>query len=354
MRDQAVVQKVGNRSGMGGSRRSTAAVQRPSKRERGSQKAGLSERLRRALGYFPNILKAALAISVGVMLFLGYRAAASASFFQIRQVEVQGAARVSGDDMQALVRREVAKTGVWRADLNALSEKIERLPWVRSAVISRVLPDGIRIRLVERVPVAVVRNAAGRFRWVDEEAVPLGEMAPTDPMPAFFLRGLSEDESEAARRDNGDRVRLFLTLQREAEAAGLSERISEVNVLDVKDVRVQLAGNDSQIELRLGSQDTGKRLQEGLRVLDQQRQMPRGQFISYIDLSYGKRVVGFISGAHVSAASADASEQGSTNQSTADGLPVGASSRDDPKKKADKTMRQKEKTRANPAQGAER
>ncbi len=352
MKDQAVAQKVGNRSGMGSSRRSSAAVQRPSKRERGSQKIGLSERLRGALGYFPNILKAVLAIGAGVMLFLGYRAAASASFFQIRQVEVQGSSRSSSNDVQALVRREMAKTGVWKADLNALSEKIEGLPWVRSAIISRVLPDGVRIRLVERVPIVVVRNAAGRFRWVDEEAVPLGEMAPADQMPPFFLRGLSEDESETARRENIDRVRMFLTLQREAEAAGVSERISEVNLIDVKDVRVQLAGTDSQIELRLGSQETGKRLQEGLRVLDQQRQMPRGQFISYIDLSYGKRVVGFISGAHVSAAAADDAAKGTTTQPTSGVLPASTTSREDPKKKADQPKRPKEQSRSNSRQGA--
>ncbi len=348
MRDQGVVQKVGNRSGMSGSRRSTSAVQRPSKR---SQKGEFAERLRSLVGYLPNILKAAVAVGVGVILFLGYRAAASASFFQVGQVEVQGGSRISSDDVQALVRREVGKTGVWRVDLSELSEKVERLPWVRSAVISRVLPDGIRVRLAERVPVVVVRNAAGRFRWVDEEAVPLGEMEPADQMPPFFLRGLSEDESETARSENVERVRIFLVLQRESEAAGVSERISEVNLIDVKDVRVQLAGNDSQIELRLGSQETGKRLQEGLRVLDQQRQMPRGQFISYVDLSYGKRVVGFISGAHVSAGSE--AESGASARQTVPG-PSNVTSKEDPKKKAEKTTGRKEQTRVNPTPGAER
>ena len=37
--------------------------------------------------------------------------------------------------------------------------------------------------LSERVPRAVVRTAAGRFRWVDDDAVLLGEMLPTDQMP---------------------------------------------------------------------------------------------------------------------------------------------------------------------------
>ena len=344
MRDQAIVQKVGNRSGMGGGGRRSAA-QRPSKRE---TKATVGERLRGALGYFPTVFKVVVVLFVGLMLFLGYRAAASASFFQIRQVEIQGTSRASNEDVRDLVRRETSKTGVWNADLAVLSGKLERLPWIRKAVVSRVLPDGVRIRIVERVPVAVLRTTAGRFRWVDEEGVSLGELTPSDQMPAFFLRGLSEEDSDVARRENGDRVKTFLQLQRDADTSGISERISEVNLNDPKDVRVQLAGGDSQIELRLGSQDLSKRLQEGLRVLDQQRQTPRGQFISYIDLSYGKRVVGFISGAHISASSAEAKSEANdspvTTAATTNPQTQKNAKKDD-RKKPDRTERTKEKGR---------
>ena len=73
--------------------------------------------------------------------------------------------------------------------------------------------------------------------------------------------------------------------------------MSEVNLVDIRDVRAQLAGDDSQIEVRLGSQDLGKRLKKALDVLDEQRQTRRGPFVSYIDLSQGKRaIVGFVSG----------------------------------------------------------
>lgn len=352
MRDQAILQKVGNRSGMGNGRRSASTAQRPNKRERGSSKGGLLERLRGALGYLHIIFKLTLAVALGVLLFLGYRAAASANFFQVRSVEVQGTARVSNEEVQSLIRRDVSKTGVWNADLNELSEKLERLTWVRSAVISRVLPDGLRVRIVERVPVAVVRTVAGRFRWVDDEAVQLGEMLPSDQMPTFFVRGLNEENSETARHDNPDRMRIFLSLQRESDAAGLSERISEVNVSDVRDVRVQLAGADSQIELRLGSQDIGKRLQEGLKILDQQRQLPRGQFISYIDLSYGKRVVGFISGAHVSTTAAESETDQTVNNTPGAPTPE-VTTKEDARKKSEKATRQKEKPKDGSSRGAE-
>jgi cell division septal protein FtsQ len=168
---------------------------------------------------------------------------------------------------------------------------------VRTAVVTRVLPDAIRVRITEREPRAVVRNATGRFIWVDDDAVYLGEMSPTDQMPAFFLRGWTEEESTAARAENRERVSKFLELQRAWETQGLSERVSEVNVLDLRDVRVQLAGDDSQIEVRLGSEDQGVRLGKALSVLDAQRQTARGPLISYIDLTQGKRaIVGLVTG----------------------------------------------------------
>jgi cell division protein FtsQ len=335
VKEQVIPQRVGNRSGIAPKRRPGGVTQRPLRRDRDGLGYSPSQRLRAILGYLPFILKMALAIVIGGLILAGYRAASAASFFQIRKVEIQGYSRASAGDVQTLVMREVTKTGVWRADLSDISSRLGHLPWIRVAVVSRVLPDGIRVRLEERQPRAVVRTGAGRFLWVDDDAVLLGEMLPTDQMPAFFLRGWNEEPGEIIRKENMDRVNRFLELQREWGVAGLSERVSEVNVIDLRDVRAQLAGDDSQIEVRLGSQDFGKRLKDALSVLDAHRQTPRGQFISYLDLTQGRRaIVGFTSGARAFSDSADsasglsASEHGaadtaarseSNNQSAAAG-----------------------------------
>ena len=88
-------------------------------------------------------------------------------------------------------------------------------------------------------------------------------------------------------------------MQRDWSAQGVAERVSEVNLLDLRDVRVQLAGDDSQIEVRLGAQDQSARLSKALSVLDAQRQTARGPLISYIDLTQGKRaIVGLVTGNH--------------------------------------------------------
>lgn len=294
-----------------GARRSAAQtkgfVQRPARRNGGP--AGRRFSLRALFGYFPAALKVGLAVLVLITLIVGYRAAASAALFQVRTVDVTGTTRTSAEEIEGLTRRAVASTGVWRADLNALSHELSRLPGVRRAVVSRVLPDRLRVRITERVPVAVVRTAAGHLVWVDDEGVALGEMKPDDQMPVFFIRGWNEEGTEEARQENVDRVKKYLELAVEWNAAGLSERVSEVTLIDLRDIRVQLAGKDSQIEVRLGSQDPGPRLKIALDALDEYKQTPRGSAITYVGVQTGRVTIGSSSGNRVTSDSPDAAVQ---------------------------------------------
>ena len=105
------------------------------------------------------------------------------------------------------------------------------------------------------------------------------------------MRGLEEARTDEALKANRERVKAALELSSEWERAGLSSRVSEVNLEDQRDVRVQLAGDDSGVEVRLGREDFAKRFRQALEVLDAQRQTPRGPFVTYVDVSQGKRAI---------------------------------------------------------------
>lgn len=290
MREQVITPRASARGALSGKARSGGIAQRPARRERNPNARGGT--LRTVLAYMPLVARIMLAVVAGVLVFAGYRAAASASFFQARSLDVGGASRASADEIRAVVRRAVAQTGVWQADLATISRELEDVPWVRKAVVSRVLPDGLRVRVTERVPRAVVRTAAGRLIWVDEDAVSLGAMSPTDQMPAFFIRGWDETGTDEARAENRERMRKYMEMVREWEKAGLVERVSEVNLGDLRDVRVQLAADDSEIEVRLGADNVGDGLRRALKALDEQRHTPCGPFITYLVVMPKRIVVG--------------------------------------------------------------
>jgi cell division septal protein FtsQ len=241
-----------------------------------------------ALAYLPLALKVLLAVSLGMLAFVGYRTAASASFFKVRTVDVEGAARVPRDDIRAAVLR-ASNSGVWKTNLEAVTREVRALPWVRDVVVSRVLPSGLRVRITEREPRVIARTASGRLVWVDDDGVMLGAASPGEH--DFFIRGIDESRADEALRQNRERVRAALELAGDWERAGLSSRVSEVNLDDLHDVRVQLAGDDAEVEVRLGREDFAKRFRQSLEVLDAQRHTPRGPFVTYIDVSQGKRAI---------------------------------------------------------------
>ncbi|HEV7375076.1 MAG TPA: FtsQ-type POTRA domain-containing protein [Pyrinomonadaceae bacterium] len=285
MKEQVITPRAAGRSVGTGKGRSGEMVQRPARRDRGlSASRARSSGLQRMLAYLPLAGKIGLAVVIGVLIFAGYRAAASASFFQARNVDVSGTSRASADDIKAIVMRGVAQTGVWRADLDAISKELKTVAWVRDAVVSRVLPDGLRVRVTEREPRAIVRTSSGKFLSVDNEAFNLGAASPTDQI---FMRGWNEDGSEAARAENRERVQKFLEMTRDWETKGISRRVSEVNLDDMRDVRVQLTGEDSLIEIQLGKEDFGRRLESALMTLDKQRSTPIGPFILHVNVAQG-------------------------------------------------------------------
>jgi cell division septal protein FtsQ len=208
-----------------------------------------------------------------------------------------------------------------------------------------VLPDGIRVRVTERVPLAVVRTAGGHFVWVDEEGVGLGEMKAGDQMPPFFIHGWSEDGTAEAGKENIERVKKYLEAVREWQAIGIADRVSEITLFDVHDIRAQLSGNDSQIEVRLGAQDLG-RLKMGLDVLDEYKQTSRGALITYIDVQTDRVIVGSASGSRLSAETGAA--EITANQVAADALTTSATAA-----AADRSTAAEKKKKPHPRESAD-
>ena len=292
MREQVITPRAG-RVGAGAKGRGGASpAPRPSARRPRAQAAKDSRQKsfawKSVLPYVPALLKAVLAVAIGLLAFLGYRTAVSTSFFKVKTVDVAGATRASREQISAEVFR-LSNSGAWQADLDVIARELKGLPWVRDAVVTRVLPDGLRVRVTEREPRVIARTGAGRLVWVDDDGVALGAASPGEQ--DFFVRGLEEARTDEALKFNRERVRAALELSRDWAAAGLSRRVSEVNLDDLRDVRVQLSGEDAAVEVRLGREDFAKRFRQALEVLDAQRATPRGPYVTYVDVSQGKRAV---------------------------------------------------------------
>jgi cell division protein FtsQ len=82
-----------------------------------------------------------------------------------------------------------------RFDGNAARERIEDLPWIKTAAITRIFPDSINIEVTEREPMAVWHNA-GRDMLIDATGRVLGAAPPS--MQTGLPRVLGEEAAGAA------------------------------------------------------------------------------------------------------------------------------------------------------------
>ena len=248
-----------------------ARPQKPTSRARSLKSAPRSGAPRRWQKYLPSALLIGLCAAVLAAAGVLYYVATASAFFQAREISVTGNARTSADEIRAIALRQTANTGVWRADLPAISAEINRLPWVRQAVVSRVLPDGLRIVVKERGKTAVILTANGKALWVDGEGVRLGPYAPADKIAnLILLKGWNEQETPEAAAENRQRMDAYKAMLSEWDGLGLSKRISDVNLADLRDVHLALR-SAGDVPIALGDRNWGSRLKDAIQTLDNEK-----------------------------------------------------------------------------------
>jgi cell division protein FtsQ len=206
---------------------------------------------------------------VGVLGFaasLGYFAVADSATFALRRVEIVGAERVSADRLEDVVRR-VAGPSLLDADLDEVRAAVAEDRYVRSASVVRVLPDTLRVELEERKPTVVVRLKSGRMGWVDSDGRLLDDYVPEagSVMPPPLAGYEEGDRSERVTAENRERVARYEEIRDALEADGLWDKLDEVDVRYLNDVKVHLA--DSSIVVRIGDRDFRGRLQTALGLI---------------------------------------------------------------------------------------
>ncbi|MFN3232856.1 MAG: cell division protein FtsQ/DivIB [Alphaproteobacteria bacterium] len=93
----------------------------------------------------------------------------------VGRVDISGAEHVSHDAVMAAA--EIASgQNIAELSLSEVRERVEALGWVKTAQVSRLLPDTVRIKIIERVPFALWQYE-GRIRLIDGEGVEIADQA---------------------------------------------------------------------------------------------------------------------------------------------------------------------------------
>jgi len=107
--------------------------------------------------------------------------------------------------VQVAAAAAIGDAHLFEVDINALRDRVEALPWVAHARVSRIWPDRIAIRIAERVPFA----RWGETQLIDTESRVFSP--PLDEIPAELPQLSAPNGREAETSQTFEKLRRALT-----------------------------------------------------------------------------------------------------------------------------------------------
>lgn len=170
--------------------------------------------------------------------------------------------------------------------MTAERDRLEDLPWIKSASVARIFPDRLEVSVKERTPVAFA-SVSGHVELVDSDGALLRMPAKTSfDFPVLY--GLDPASSMAQRKQ-----RLFAYLrfidEDGNEVAQSGWKISEIGLSDPDDLQVLLVRGLQTILVHFGDRDFKQRFKTFLSVAP--RVLQSYSRINSMDLRYHNEVV---------------------------------------------------------------
>jgi len=204
-------------------------------------------------------------------------------------IEIDGNSHVSRAQMLSVFGEDVDRN-IFHVPLAERRVELETMPWVEHASVMRLLPNRIRVHVVERTPVAFVRQG-GTIGMVDAHGVLLNLPAdsPGNPNYSFpVVTGISSQEPLSTR---APRMKLYTRFIQELDGGDtkLSGQLSEVDLSDPEDVKALIPDHNTEVLVHFGEEnflDRFHRMQE--HMPEWRQQYPR---LASVDMRYERQVV---------------------------------------------------------------
>jgi cell division septal protein FtsQ len=250
-------------------RRKPVAVPRGTKKTSGSFR-----------NYFlPTVLSLVILACIGFLGVRGYQTVTASEFFDVKRLDIRGVNRASKEDIEKIITGQTQHSGVWNADLIDLKARIEKLTFVKTAAVSRILPNGIRVSIVERQPQAIVSLSSGDY-LIDENGDIITAAKKGEDQTPLIIRGWDEAKTEKALKENQQRMKIYQKMMADWNDFQLVKRVKEVNLADLQEPKAVIEDSGSPVTVALAKDSFGKSLRAAIEAV-----AGKGQKIRSVDSS---------------------------------------------------------------------
>ncbi|QNI38460.1 cell division protein FtsQ/DivIB [Edaphobacter albus] len=204
-------------------------------------------------------------------------------------IETTGNTNVTRAQLVAQFGEDIERN-IFRVPLEQRKAQLEQLPWVQQATVMRLLPNRLRVAVVERTPIAFVRQG-NRIGLVDANGILLD--MPSNAQGAVHysfpvVTGLVASDPLSLR---AARMKLYTRFTGEMDGGGekISEKLSEVDLSYPEDVRAVIPDKNGEVLVHFGEDnflDRYRKFEDHL--AEWRQQYPR---LAAVDMRYDRQVV---------------------------------------------------------------
>lgn len=238
--------------------------------------------LRLALRFF---LLCLVFVSLSIFCVFAYQTLLSSPLLQVTRIQVGGCQRL---DPQTVIQQAGIPSGVniLSLDLNHVSHKVKNHPWVAEALVSREIPDRLRIEIKERQPVALVKGR--QFYLMDPQGICFARAVPSEHPGLPIITGIDLDTLAPGCKLPSQFTLLVEDLYRESNMRLPWKLISEIRWNNHTGLSIFTVKGGIRVDL--GSSKYGPKIVRLKRVLSYLEERGIHTHLRGIDLSYGNRV----------------------------------------------------------------
>jgi cell division protein FtsQ len=204
-------------------------------------------------------------------------------------IQATGLTEISRPELLPVFGADIGRN-IFFVPLSQRRTQLESLPWVQKATVMRILPDQIRVSIVERHPVAFTRQGS-KIGLVDADGVLLNMPAAAMAEHHYsfpVVTGINAKQDAGARKE---RIALYLRMMSDLDSAGNhdSDQISEIDLTDAEDARVLMTEQGADILAHFGDDNFRERYERyQAHIAEWRQQYPK---LASVDLRYGQQVV---------------------------------------------------------------
>ena len=169
------------------------------------------------------ILFLSLILIISVLLNHLLKVIVQSSYFSLKDIRFEGCKNVTPLELMKLAQIK-KRTNLLTINLRKLAQRLNSNPWIKEVKVKRILPHTLKIKVKERIPVALVNHK--KLFLVDKEGVLFKEVEPGDDIDMPVITGLSFSQP------NSKLIKKVLVLLETADKTGVlpKDRISEVHI----------------------------------------------------------------------------------------------------------------------------